>query len=32
MNQNWADRLPPIVLVKWRALLKDIQTTMSEES
>ena len=32
MGQNWTDRLPPIVLVKWRALLEEIQTTMSEES
>jgi hypothetical protein len=28
MNQNWADRLPPNVLVKWRALWKETQTTM----
>jgi len=31
MDRNWADQLPPIVLVKWHALLKDIQTTMAEE-
>lgn len=32
MDRNWADQLPPIVLVKWHALLKEIQTTMAEES